>query len=44
MRRDRSAQMFAEPTAKETQINMLKKELNVYKDLEYDFFKLNGQV
>ena len=33
MKRDRSAQMFPESTSKENQINMLKKELNVYKDL-----------
>ena len=44
MRRDRSAHLFAESSLKENQINMLKKELHVYKDLEHDFFKLNGQV
>ena len=44
MRRDRSAHMFAESTAKENQVNLLKKELYVYKDLEHDFFKLNDQV
>lgn len=36
--------MFAESTAKENQVNLLKKELYVYKDLEHDFFKLNDQV
>ena len=44
MRRDRSAQLHAESALKENQINLLKKELYVYKDLEQDFFKLNGQV
>ena len=36
--------MFAESAAKENQVNLLKKELYVYKDLEHDFFKLNDQV
>lgn len=44
MRRDRSGQIHAETALKENQISMLKKELYVYKDLEQDFFKLNGQV
>lgn len=44
MKKERSSQSYTDATLKENQVNMLKRELYVYKDLEQDFFQLNGQV